>query len=102
MKDITTQLRALKIYDEAFIERLPEKINNSDDEIKNAIINWLDNKIEKEITVDGISFSLLKECGMDTINIYLTLDWIRRDSDNAITALKYEFYPIYEYFLNKQ
>ena len=100
MKDIKTKIKELNFYDEDFTERLPEIINNSDLEIKNAIIQWLDNKIETEITVNEIPFSLLKECGMDVINAYLALDWIKIDPENAISALKREFYPIEEFLKN--
>jgi len=101
MKDLAAKLRALELYDESLIERLPEIINRMDDEIKDAILDWLDNKIEKEITIHDVSFSLLKECEMDTINAYLALDWVKREPEEAISALKSEFYPVFEYFLNK-
>ena len=101
MNDLTTKLKELNFYDESYIERLPGIINNSDDEIKNAIFDWLDNKIEKEIIVNDVSLSLLKECGMDTIGAYLTLDWVKKDPEDAISALKSQFYPVFKHFLNK-
>lgn len=102
MKDLASKLEALSFYDESFIKTLEEKINNADSEIKNAIFNWLDNQIEEEIIVHDVSFSLLKECGMEVIGAYLTLDWVKRDPEYAILALKSEYYPAYKYFKDKQ
>jgi len=101
MNDLTTKLKELNFYKDSYIEKLPELINNSDDEIKNAIYGWLDNKTEKEITINDVSFSLLKKCGLDTINAYLTLDWVKEDPEEAISALKSKFYPVFKHFLNK-
>ena len=101
MNDLVSKLKDLAFYDESFLFTLEEKIKNSDSEIKNAIVNWLDNKIEDEIIVHEVSFSLLKKCGMDIIDAYLTLDWVKREPERAIQALKSEFYPVYEHFLNK-
>jgi hypothetical protein len=101
MTDVKAKLKKMNFYDESYIERLPNLINNSDDEIKEAILNWLDKGIEKEITINDISLSLLKMCNMSTINAYLTLDWVKKDPEEAIAALKYEFYPVYDFFNKK-
>jgi hypothetical protein len=96
MDNLKQELITLNIYREENIDMLIGKIENSAPYIKSAILKWLESKIETEMEVESITyFDLTQKCQMNPVAAYLTLDWIHRDSKEALSALKREYPEIY-------
>lgn len=92
MKNLNEKIKALNVYPEENIEMLAGKIGQVDEEIKEAILNWLDTGSEAEMTIEGIQYNDLKDkAGMNPIAAYLTLDWINREPVEAVAALLKEY-----------
>lgn len=79
-----------KNYDKVQTERLAPKIEALPKEIRDALDNWVEND-----TISGPEYSgytvekILKEKpNMTTLAAFLMLDWIRKDSVNALKAMK--------------
>lgn len=74
------------------VELLVNQIENCSAEIKSAIEKWLSSNIETEMEMFGIRYSdLLSKAKMTPLAAYLTLDWVSRESNIAISELKKEY-----------
>lgn len=76
-------------YPEYMIEQTVRKIENFEPEIKDAFELWLSEGIVPKIKFEGYSFKdLVHQYGMKPVGAFITLDWLKRDPQNAVNALK--------------
>ena len=82
-----------KQYDRAQTERLAPKIDALSDDIRKALENWIDTGSTESPEYAGLNVGdIIKlQPRLKTLNAYLTLDWLRRDPQNALKALKQPF-----------
>ena len=92
MENIREKITALNIYPEENINMLVDKIELTDKEVYSAIELWLRAGAETNITIAGISYvDLADRCEMNPIAAYLTLDWIKRNPEEAVKTLRKEY-----------
>ena len=92
MNSLSEKIKALNVYPDENIEMLVEKIGQTDEKIKKAIVDWLDTGIETEMSVESIQYNDLKnKTDMNPIAAYLTLDWIGKEPVEAVAALQEEY-----------
>lgn len=78
-----------KNYDKVQTERLATKIENLPDDIKTALVKWLEGGDISSPEYSGYTVEkiLMAKPGMTTLAAYLALDWIRKDPKTAIKAV---------------
>lgn len=88
-EDIIKILVDEKKYDKGQTERLAPKIDALPDDIKSALVKWIENGEMTSPEYSGYTVEkILKEKpGMTTLAAYLALDWIRKDPKTAIKAV---------------
>ena len=71
-------------------ERIYDQLSNSDQDIQLAVLQWIESDVEPVLKqIEGWSVSRLKsEFGMNTLAVILTLDWLRKEPQQALAALK--------------
>lgn len=79
-----------KNYDKLQTERLEPKIDALSADIKAALVKWIEsgNISSPEYSGYTVGKILKEKPGMTTLAAYLTLDWIRKDPQTAIKAVR--------------
>ena len=76
-------------YPTHMIEGTARKILNFQPRVAMAFQAWCEGDYSPDITVEGYSFAdLTQQYGMKPIGALITLDWLLRDPQNAIAALR--------------
>ena len=76
-------------YPEFMIEQTLIKIEKFNPTIMNEFEVWVETQKSPKLTVEGYDFScLINKYGMHPIGAFITLDWLTRDPQNAVNALK--------------
>ncbi len=78
-----------KHYDKVQTERLVPKINALPEEIKAALVHWMESGEVSSPEYSGYTVDriLREKPGMTTLAAYLALDWIRKDPQTAVKAI---------------
>lgn len=85
---ITDLLREFN-YPAHLAENTIEKIHNLHPEIAAAFENWCQTRNVPDVEIEGYSFScLVNDYKMKPIGAFITLDWLKKDPDSALIALK--------------
>ena len=76
-------------YPEYMIEQTADKMENLENEIKEAFEKWhLDGTIPT-IKLEGYSYQdLVNQFGMKPVGAFITLDWLKREPEKAARALE--------------
>lgn len=76
-------------YPEYMIEQTADKIENLENEIKEAFEKWhLDGTIPA-IKLEGYSYQdLVNQFGMKPVGAFVTLDWLKKEPGKASDALR--------------
>lgn len=84
-----------KKYDRQQTERLVTKIDALGDEIKEALIKWIESGELSELEYHGYTVErILKEKPtMTVLGAFLSLDWISKDPEKALKAMKQIVFP---------
>ena len=71
-------------------DRIFNQLERADDDIQAAVSQWLDNAVEPAIpSIDGWDVARLKSrLGKNTLAALLTIDWLRKEPQQALSALK--------------
>ena len=79
-----------KNYDKVQTERLAAKIEALPEDIKSALVNWIENDTLESPEYSGYTVTriLAEKPNMTVVAAFLSLDWIRRDPKNALKAMK--------------
>lgn len=82
-----------KQYDRIQTERLAPKIDALPEDIREALENWVENGSLESPEYEGMNVeAILKlQPRMKTVTAFLTLDWLRRDPQNALKSLRQPF-----------
>ena len=76
-------------YPAHMVDKTIEKLETLQPEVMLTFTQWLYDGITPSISIEGITFQdLIAEYGMNPIGAFITLDWLIRDSEKAIRALK--------------
>lgn len=76
-------------YPSHIIEKTIEKLKNLTPQVNEAFHLWITNHIEPQIIIEGYSYkTLVENYGMKPIGAFLTLDWLIREPQKALTSLK--------------
>ena len=76
-------------YPDYLIEQTADKIERMDIHIKNAFENWIDSNVTPNIEIEGWNYEkLIQKFKMRPVAAFLALDWLKRDPEKAIKALK--------------
>lgn len=79
-------------YPAHMIENTINKLENLQPVISLAFTDWVFDGLFPSIVIEGYSYTILtNEYGMKPIGAFLTLDWLTRDPDKAVKALKRGF-----------
>lgn len=71
-------------------EELAEKLMQIRPELHHILDDWLADRPYKDIQIEGFSIrSLMEDYNLEFTGALLTLDWIYKDFDMAVEALKY-------------
>lgn len=88
MSSITSRLIEEFGYPEFGAELVANKLSKCSLEIQEAFQDWWDTGVLPELELEGYSIQhLMKEHGMSPIAALLTLDWLKRNPEEAITSL---------------
>ena len=69
-------------------KRIIRDLRKLDHELKKAFGKWYKFGIEPSQTIAGVTFEMLtKKLHMNEINAFLTLDWLKREPNEARAAL---------------
>lgn len=76
-------------YPDHMIERTIEKVEHFNPTVMEVFEKWSQNGEEPNISIEGFSYhQLVADYGMKPVGAFITLDWLLRDPQKAITALK--------------
>lgn len=76
-------------YPEFMHESTVDKILHFQNDIANAFSHWVSTNESPNITIEGYTYSFfIEEMQMKPIGAFITLDWLLRDPQKAINALK--------------
>lgn len=75
---------------ESQVDSVVEKISKLSPDIYAAFESWFNTGVVKEIEVEGYTVASLrqKKKNMNIVGAYLTLDWIKREPEQAKFALR--------------
>lgn len=75
-------------YTKAEAKSAAEKILSMDQDIKAALIQWMEDGIIENVVVEGFDVcGLMEHMGFSAIASFLLLDWLKRNPNEAKTAL---------------
>lgn len=75
-------------YPAFMVERTIEKVKNLDLEIYNELEKWLDSGELSDIEICGYTVKvLIEKYKMTEVGAFLTLDWLKREPEEAKKAL---------------
>lgn len=76
-------------YPEYMIEQTADKIENLENEIKEAFEKWQLDGTFPTIKLEGYSFQdLVDQFGMKPVGAFITLDWLKKEPGKASDALR--------------
>lgn len=77
-------------YNSISAKRIYEQLSNSDSDIQFAALRWVESNIEPNFEkIEGWDIHRMKsELGMNTLAAILTVDWLRKDPQKALSAIK--------------
>lgn len=88
-EDVIKFLVEKKNYDRIQTERLAPKIDALPEDIKSALVKWIESGIVSSPDYHGYTVEKILKAkpGMTVLAAYLALDWIRKDPKTAIKAI---------------
>lgn len=76
-------------YPDYMLEKTIEKVERFAPTVMEVFEEWSKSKKEPAISIEGFSFhQLIVEYRMKPIGAFITLDWLLRDPQKAVAALK--------------
>ena len=76
-------------YPDYMLEKTIEKVERFAPTVMEVFEEWSKSKKEPAISIEGFSYrQLVSEYGMKPVGAFITLDWILRDPQKAVAALK--------------
>lgn len=76
-------------YPEYMIEQTSDKMDNLENEIKEAFEKWYRDGTIPTIKLEGYSYQdLVNQFGMKPVGAFITLDWLKREPEKAARALE--------------
>lgn len=88
-RDKIIMLLCAQNYPEYMLEQTADKVERLPHELSEALEEWADCGKEPDLEIQGYSYArLVKEYDMRPIGAFLTLDWLRREPEKAVAALK--------------
>ena len=76
-------------YPDFMIEQTLNKIEKFNPIIMNEFEVWVETQKSSKLAVEGYDFScLINQYGMKPVGAFITLDWLTRDPETAVNALK--------------
>jgi len=82
-------LKKFPVYDEKNIEGVSCDIEEMDKDLRMELENFLETGIAPSIELEGYSIERLKkEFGMNPIGAFLTLDWLKKEPEEAKKSLE--------------
>ena len=88
-RDKIIMLLCAQNYPGYLLEQTADKVGRLPYEFSEALEEWADNGKEPDMEIQGYSYArLVKEYDMRPIGAFLTLDWLRRDPETAVAALR--------------
>ena len=88
LKDLITKKYPDEYKNEQALEEIITKINKMDKDIYDALLKFLETGEHQEISSGSYSLSeLMRSHSMNALGAYLTLDWLRKDPENAEKSL---------------
>lgn len=71
-------------YASSDISQLSDAIKEMDPDSQAWVAEWLQNGLLPEIEIEGITADfLIHQCGYQPLNAFITLDWLKKDPQEA-------------------
>lgn len=76
-------------YPDYMLEKTIEKVERFDSTVMKIFEEWSKSGEEPTLSIEGFSYhQLVDEYGMKPVGAFITLDWLLRDPQKAVAALK--------------
>lgn len=76
-------------YPDYMLEKTIEKVERFDSTVMKIFEEWSKSGEEPTLSIEGFSYhQLIAEYGMKPVGAFITLDWLLRDPQKAVSALK--------------
>ncbi len=76
-------------YPDYMLEQTADKVERMDERIKSAFEKWVDGNVIPTIEIEGWDYvKLVEKFKMRPVAAFLALDWLTREPEKAVKALK--------------